>query len=232
MADPIDRALEEGRRRLTEAEGKEVLEAAGVPVPDYQVVADAEAAVEAAETVGYPVVVKVSSPAVEHKSEWADGAGVTLGNGDPDAVRAAARDVLAAGEETGTDVEVLVEAEADRPGATELIVGGTRTDSFGPTVLLGVGGVLAEVLEDTTHRLAPLTESEVRDALGELAGSDLLAGHRNRSPADLDALAAAVVDIGDLLVDREAIREVDVNPLLAGPDRALALDALVVLAEP
>lgn len=225
--DPVARA--EGRDTLTEAESKSLLADAGIAVPDGEVVANAGAAVAAAERVGFPVVAKVSAPGVTHKSEWADGAGVAVGLETPDAVREAAERILAAGDREGRDVDVLVEVGFDLDAGTEVIVGGVRKPAFGPTVLAGLGGVAAEVFEDTSHRLAPVSEREAREMFAELRAAELLRGYRGRPAADLDALAGVVRAVSDLLDARDEIREIDANPVLATPERAVALDALVVL---
>lgn len=239
--DPIEAARGAGRSQLTEAEAKRLLANAGVAVPEGRVVESAAAAVEAAEAIGYPVVAKVAAPAVLHKSEWADGAGVALGLASADAVEAAAGRILEAaataddgdGDPAATDAEVgvLVEEAVDAGDGTELIVGGLRDPSFGPVVLAGLGGVFAEVYEDTSHRLAPIDGAEARAAVGDLRAARLLEGYRGRPGADLDALADALRAVGDLVVDRPAIAEIDVNPVLALPDGAVALDAAVVLAD-
>ncbi|SFR63697.1 acetate--CoA ligase family protein [Halogeometricum limi] len=227
-ADPIDAAREDGRTTLTEAEGKRLLAEAGVETPRFEVCPDATAAVDAAETLGYPVVVKVSSPAVTHKSEWADGAGVAIGLDSADAVREAAEAILAAAAESGIDADVLVEEAMDVNAGTEVIVGGLRDPSFGPVVLTGLGGVFTEVFEDTSHRIAPVSHREARSAIEELQAATLLRGYRGSDPADVDAVAAVVKAVGDFVTDYP-IAELDVNPVLASADGAVALDALVVL---
>jgi len=229
--DPIDAALAEGRTALTEREAKSLVASVGVETPEARVVADPDAAVAAAGDLGFPVVLKVSSPAVTHKSEWGGGAGVALGLDSPDAVREAAGRILdrAAGE--GIDAGVLVERAHDTGRGTEVIVGGLRDRSFGPVVLAGLGGVFAEIYGDTSHRIAPVDRAEARAALGELVAAPLLEGYRGADPADLDALADVVATVGDLVCDRESIAEIDLNPVLATPEGAVALDATVHLRE-
>ena len=228
--DPIAAARAEGRTTLTEAEAKGLLAQAGVDVPAFHQAASVEEAAAAAEEIGFPVVAKVASPAVQHKSEWGGGAGVAVGLDSAGAVREAAGRILDRAAEEGIDAAVLVEEAADLDAGTEVIVGGVRKRSFGPTVLAGLGGVFTEVLSDVSHRLAPVDREEARSMIDELAGARLLTGYRGRPPADLDSLADVVVAVGDLLADREEVAEVDVNPVLATADGALALDALVVLS--
>lgn len=226
--DPIAAARADGRQTLTEAEGKRVLADAGIETPPFALCGTAEAAVEAAEDIGYPVVVKISAPSVTHKSEWADGAGVAVGLRSAEDVRTAANRVFEAADDRAIEAEVLVEAAVDIDAGTEVIVGGLRDPSFGPVVLTGLGGVFTEVFEDTSHRIAPIDVAEARAAIAELQAARLLEGYRGSDPADVAALAEVVATVGDLVTDFP-IAEIDVNPVLASADGAIALDALVVL---
>ena len=228
--DPIARARADGRTTLTEPEAKQLLAEVDVETPEGGVAATPSEAIDLAERIGYPVVLKVSSPTVTHKSEWGDGAGVAVGLGDDGAVREAADRILETAARRGIDAGIYVEAAADPQSGTELIVGGVRDPSFGPTVLVGMGGVFTEVYEDTAHRLAPLSNREARDALSELRAMRLLEGYRGRPPADVDALADTVSAIGELLARHEEIAEIDANPVLATSAGTIALDALIVLS--
>ncbi len=229
--DPIAAAQADGRTTLTEAEAKSLLADAGIETPAFSVAGGSDAAVEAAADIGFPVVVKVSSPSVTHKSEWADGAGVAVGLDSADAVREAAEAIFAAAEARDIDADVLVEEARDVDAGTEVIVGGLRDPSFGPVVLTGLGGIFTEVYEDTSHRIAPIDAAEAREAIEELTAIELLEGYRGRDPADVDALAEVVAAVGDLVDEHEAISEVDVNPVLTTSGGAVALDALVVLED-
>lgn len=225
---PIAAARADGRLTLTEAEGKQLLADAGVATPSFELCTTVEEAVESGAALGYPVVVKVSSPTVTHKSEWADGAGVAVGMASSDDVRAAAERIFEAAADQGIDADVLVETAMDVDAGTEIIVGGLRDPSFGPVVVAGLGGVFTEVFADTSHRLAPISHAEARAALEELQAADLLAGYRGNPAADVDALADVVAAVGDLVTEYP-IAELDLNPVLASSDGAVALDALVVL---
>ena len=227
--DPIARARAADRRTLTEAEAKALLETIGITTPESRVVEGVDEAIAAAEAIGYPVVVKVSAGEITHKSDWHDGSGVALDLGDESAVRAAATEILDGLAQAGVDGALLVEAAVETDRATELILGAARTPSFGPTVLLGLGGVVAEALDDVSHRLAPLTEADALEMMDELRGRALLDGYRGQRPVDHERLATAVVSLGELLVEHETIVEIDVNPLVVGGGEPIALDALVVL---
>lgn len=230
MTDPIAAAWADGRTTLTEAEGKRLLADAGVATPAFEECESVEAAVDAAEAIGFPVVAKVSSPTVVHKSEWAGGAGVAVGLDSASAVAEAASRIFEAAAERSVDASVLVEAARDLDAGTEVIVGGLQDPSFGPVVLTGLGGVFTEIYADTSHRIAPVDRREARSAVEQLQAARLLRGYRGRDPADVDALAAVVEAVGDIVVERD-VAELDVNPVLVTPDGAVALDALVVLPE-
>ncbi len=230
-SDIIEHVRDEGRTALTEEEAKGLFADIGIAVPAHAVATSVEEATTEAERIGYPVVVKVSSPAVQHKTEWAGGRGVQVGLIDEAAVREAAEDILAAADDQGIDAGVLVEEQLDTDPGTELIVGGVRDRAFGPAVLVGLGGIFTEIFEDTSHRLAPLSSAEARSAIEELQSVVLLDGFRGRPPADIDAIAETVSAAGDLLAEHDAIAEIDVNPLLATEDGVVALDALITLAD-
>ena len=227
--DPISAAEAAGQTTLTEAASKRLLRDAGIQTTAFAVAVDAEEAVAAAEDIGFPVVLKTASPAVTHKSEWADGAGVAVGLESPAAVVQAATDIEAAARAQQIESQLLVEEMRDTSAGTEVIVGGLRDASFGPVVLVGLGGVFTELFDDTSHRLAPLSHTEARSAIESLRAETLLTGYRGTPPADIDALAEVVTATGDLLVEREAITEIDLNPVLVTAEGGVALDALVVL---
>ncbi|MEB2344585.1 MAG: bifunctional acetate--CoA ligase family protein/GNAT family N-acetyltransferase [Deltaproteobacteria bacterium] len=223
----IEAALAEGRELLSEAEAKAVLAAYRVPVVETRVARDAEQAVELAEAIGSPVALKILSPDVTHKS---DVGGVALDLEGPGAVRRAAERmaerlrVLAPGAHlTGYTVQAM----ARRPGALELIAGIASDPIFGPVVLFGQGGTAVEVIADRAMALPPLNASLARELISRTRVSRLLAGWRQHPPADLDALAHALVQVAQIAVDLPEVVELDVNPLLADAAGVLALDARI-----
>ncbi|WP_207802914.1 acetate--CoA ligase family protein [Roseicella frigidaeris] len=212
---------------LTEREAKSVLAAYGVPVVEERLAADAEAAVAAAASLGYPVALKVESPDIPHKTE----AGVIrLGLADAAAVRAAHAAVLAnaARAAPGARINgVLVQPMV--PQGIEIVVGARRDPLFGPMVVVGLGGILVELLRDSATALAPVGEAEARAMLRRLKGYRLLRGFRGLPPVDEAALAAIIRRVGELAADqRERIAEIDVNPLICAGSRILAVDGLIV----
>ena len=224
-----DAASADGVAALPERESLALLAGVGVPVVDSRPVADASGAVEAALALGGPVAVKLDAPGLAHKT---DVGGVRLGLSGEAAVRAAAEDLLATGERlaaggAGRVRGLLVQPMAP-PGA-ELIAGIQRDPQFGPVVIVGLGGVLAEVLDDISLRLAPVSTEEALAMLVELRGAAVLDGVRGGPAVDREAVAALLVTLGRLAVARPDVREVDLNPVIAGPHGAVAVDALVVV---
>ncbi len=226
-------------RAIPERESLESLGSLGLPVVTWRAIpvvdvstgalaAAADATAEAATAIGWPVVVKLDARDLAHKS---DVGAVVLGLADPDAVRGAVVAVVGAGRRVGATIRgVLVQAMV--AGGTEVIVGARRDPQFGVVVLVGLGGVLAEVLDDVVIRLAPLTPSDVLSMIDELRGAAVLRGVRGRPAADLAALAQLICDLGRAMVDHPAWRDVDLNPVIAGPAGAIAVDALIVVDAP
>jgi len=229
--DPLAReAAVPARVALSERESLERLAAAGLPVTSVRAVAaddDGDGAVAAWRELGGGVVLKLDAPGLAHKTE---AGGVRLGLADEAAIRAAVGELAAAAASAGATLRSLLVEPMAAPGV-ELIVGGTRDAVFGPAVLVGLGGILAEVLDDVAVLLAPVTADEVRDRLETLRGAPILRGVRGRPGVDIDALARVVVAIGDLLVAEPSIVEIDCNPVMAGPYGAIAVDALIVVSQ-
>jgi acetyltransferase len=223
---PAGPATAEASRILPERESLELLRSAGIAVTAVAGVADAEAAVAAADRFGYPVAVKLDASDTAHKS---DIGGVRLGLTDAAAVRKAVGRIMAAGLAAGVDVRgVLVEPMAG-PGV-ELIVGLERDPMFGATVLVGSGGILAEILDDVAIRPVPIGRATAFAMIDELRSGPILAGARGTAPVDREALADLIVAVARLGVERPDIVEIDLNPVIAHAGGSVAVDALVVLA--
>ncbi|HEV7686501.1 MAG TPA: acetate--CoA ligase family protein [Acidimicrobiia bacterium] len=209
---------------LSEAESKALLARHGVPVPAEELVATAGEAVEAAERIGFPVVVKLCGAVIAHKSERGL---VKLGLRDRPAVEGAAVELLAAARPEDGDVGLLVGAMVS--GARELIAGFVRDDQFGPCVMLGIGGVLAEALGDVAFRLAPLDRVDADDLVDGLSNQALLGPVRGEPPVDRAALAEILLGLSAVGEGDERIRSIDLNPLIVSGGVPLAVDALVEL---
>lgn len=227
VSEPTTTRLE--HRIYTEIDAKHVLAGAGVPVLEEALVVDADAAVAAAERIGWPTVLKVVSPDITHKS---DIGGVALGLADPAAVREAFAAVTGNARAAMPDAAidgVLVTRMAE-PG-TELIIGGKVDPVFGPVIMVGWGGVYVEILSEVALRLAPIDVDGAHAMLQELKGAGLLTGARGREPLDVDAVARCLVAVSGFLAEqRDVVEELDINPLLVYPEGrgALAVDAVLV----
>ncbi len=213
---------------LTEGPSKALLEAYGIPVTRPTIARSPDDAVAAAEQIGYPVVLKVNSAEMTHKSE---AGGVATGLRGPRQVRSAYATIERSATAYDPDARidgVTVQPMAMSPGH-ELILGARRDPVLGPVILVGAGGTAAELLADTALELPPLNERLARRMLESLRMWPLLHGYRGRPGADLDALLETLMRFSYLIADCPEIAEVDVNPLLAGPDGVVALDARVIL---
>jgi acetyl-CoA synthetase (ADP-forming) len=207
---------------LSEAGSKELLGAYGVPFPSEQVVTTADAAVAAADALGLPVVVKLGGDGIAHKTERGL---VRLDLGSADAVRAAAEALLAAATPEDGEVHLLV---APMLRATrELIAGLHHDEQFGMTVMLGVGGILAEAVADVAFRLVPLTPEDADEMIDDLATRKLLGEFRGEPAVDRAAVADVLLGLSQAAGERPDIVAADLNPLLIVQGRPIAVDALV-----
>ncbi|MBE2185116.1 MAG: bifunctional acetate--CoA ligase family protein/GNAT family N-acetyltransferase [Anaerolineae bacterium] len=221
-------ARESGRTILTEYESKKVLTAYGIPTVPTTVAASEKAAVKAADDYGYPVVLKLNSETITHKT---DVGGVQLNLRDAAAVKAAFEKIKAsvtekAGAEHFQGVTVQPMETLD---GYELIIGSSIDPQFGPVLLFGSGGQLVEVFKDSALGLPPLNNVLARRMMSETRIYKALQGVRGRDPVDMNALEGLMVRFSQLVVEHPLIKELDINPLLASPERLIALDARVVL---
>jgi acetyltransferase len=200
----------------------QVLAGAGILTVAGRTCASADEAAIAAEDLGYPVVAKVLHPTLVHKTE---SRGVRLGLLDLPAVHAAAADLLT----LAPGAAVLIQRQAT---GIEVIIGGVRDPQFGPTVLVGLGGVFVDAIGDVALGLAPLHHDDAYRLLTDLRGYPVLTGARGAEPVDLDALAAVICAVGDLLAAAPAIAELDLNPVLAQTDGCVAVDWRILVENP
>ncbi|MGZ3397139.1 MAG: acetate--CoA ligase family protein, partial [Isosphaeraceae bacterium] len=217
-----------GRTVLTEPESKQLLAAYGIPTVKTVVAETLDAAVAAAENLGYPIVLKINSETIAHKT---DVGGVQLNLRDADAVRAAFRAIersvcQRAGAEhfQGVSVQPMIKLDG-----YELIIGSSLDPEFGPVLLFGAGGRLVEVFKDRSLALPPLNTTLARRMMEQTKIYTALRGVRGRRPVDIAALERLMVRFSHLVVEQKWIKEVDINPLLASPERLLALDARVIV---
>ena len=224
----IDAARAVDRQILTEFESKQVLSAYGIPVVDTKLAATEDDAVRAAKEIGFPVVLKLNSLTITHKT---DVGGVKLNLGDETAVREAFRSIqTAVGQKAGSkhfagaSVQPMIRAEG-----YELILGSSIDPQFGPVLLFGAGGQLVEVFRDRALSLPPLNTTLARRFIEQTKIFRALKGVRGRKPINVLALQELLVKFSRLVTEQRWIKEIDINPLLASPDRLLALDARIVV---
>jgi acyl-CoA synthetase (NDP forming) len=224
----IAEAVAGGRNALSEIESKRVLAAAGIATAVPEFAASADDAVKAAARIGFPVVLKVHSPDVSHKSE-VGGVALNLHN-EPqvreafDRIRRGLHERMPGARFEGVAVDRQAHA------GVELIAGISRDDRFGPLVVVGLGGIFVEVLHDTAMRLAPIDRDEAKAMLAELRGAPLLHGARGAAPVDIDAIADLLVRLSELAASRNDIIEMDLNPVVAYEQGISVLDARILIA--
>jgi len=226
--DIIDRAKNQGRTVLTEVESKQILEEAGIPTTRAQFAAGRDQAIAAAKQMGFPVVLKVVSPEISHKS---DVGGVKLNLRSEEEVGAAFDEIVAAARkaEPKAKVEGVSVQKMASPGV-EVIMGMTKDAQFGPVLMFGLGGVFVEVLKDIAFRIVPLEPRDARQMIREIQGFPVLEGVRGQPPADLAALESMLLRLSAFVEEHPEIAELDLNPVFAYKDGALAVDARIVLS--
>ena len=227
-ADAIESARRNGRQHLTLGEVEEVLDAYGIPLAESRFAGSADAAVEAAEEVGWPVVLKVEAPSVVHKT---DVGGVRLRLEGADEVREAFAGIEAAvglGWMEGVRVQRMVD------GGRETVIGMTNDRLFGPIIMFGLGGIHVEVLKDVVFRIAPISGVDAGEMVRSLRGDALLSGVRGEPPVAFDALEDVIQRVSQLVLDLPEIAEMDINPFLAFPqrERSVAVDGRIRLRDP
>jgi acyl-CoA synthetase (NDP forming) len=220
MQDIIRRARKDGW--VLEPEAKRMLSLAGIPVPDFRWAATLPEALAAAEDIGYPVVAKIVSPAIVHKSEVN---GVEVGLEDADALTDVFRDFSKLEGFAGVLVEPLV-------SGIELIIGAKIDYQFGPIILLGIGGTGVEIYQDIALKMAPLSDSDISSMVESLKGAKLLRGYRGAEPIDMPALIRLVHHFSVLVMDlADNIDTIDLNPVKCTGATCVVVDARIMLAK-
>ncbi|MDA0703915.1 MAG: bifunctional acetate--CoA ligase family protein/GNAT family N-acetyltransferase [Proteobacteria bacterium] len=223
----IETALIEGRSLMTEPEAKELLDAYGIPVALTRTAGSVAGAADAATGIGYPVALKILSPDISHKSDFG---GVALDIEDETGLHRAAKAMLARIAANAPQAHIdgfTVQQMIRRPKAHELLIGATVDPQFGPVILFGQGGTSVEVVADKALALPPLNMSLARDMIERTRIARLLHGYRDEAPADIDAIALTIMKVAQIVADLPEVIELDINPLLAGPDGVIALDARI-----
>ena len=223
----LAQAKQEKRTVLTEIEAKQILSQAGINCTDTRLATDKEAAVALSEEMGYPVVLKISSVDITHKS---DAGGVKVNLKDKAAVEKAYDDIMASC--TAKFPKANIEGVAVQGMAkigTEVIIGMTKDPSFGPVLMFGLGGIFVEVLEDVAFRIVPLDKNDASEMIQEIKGKKLLEGYRGEDPADIPYLEGILLKLSDLVDKTDGIAEIDMNPVFAYKKGAVVVDARIIL---
>lgn len=223
----LDKVKAEGRQALTAPEGKVLCDVYGIKVPKEGVAGNAEEAAKLASGMGFPVVMKIVSPDILHKTE---AGGVIVGVKSAEDAQAAYEKIIASAKAYKADASITgVQVQQMLTGGQEVIIGAVTDGSFGKLVAFGLGGVLVEVLKDVTFRLAPVTEEEALSMLDGIQAAEMLKGVRGGDPVDRAALADMIVRVSQLVNDYPEISELDLNPVFATKDGAIAADVRIVV---
>lgn len=227
MTSIIEAARSEGRTLLTEIEAKQMLEQAGIPVSPARLAKTRDEAIAIANELGYPAVLKIVSPQITHKS---DVGGVALNLRSAEEVAEAFDRIVASAKHHQPDatIEGVAVQRMEKPGI-EVIIGMTKDPQFGPVMMFGLGGILVEVLKDVAFRIVPLNERDARQMVHEIKGYPLLEGYRGQDPADVKALEQLLLKVSAFIEQHPEIAELDLNPVFAYKDGAIAVDARIVL---
>jgi len=218
----IEKAIKEGRTALSEHESKQVLAAYQIPITREVLVDNAEDLLKAAQEIGYPLVLKGCSAEISHKTEK----GLIKVDIRSDGEAREAFDKITT-DMGGNENSVLVQEMIK--GQRELVIGLTRDAQFGPCVMFGLGGIFTEILKDIAFRVAPLQKRDALEMMGDIKGHKILEAVRGMEPADLDALSDILMKVGQIGLENESVKEIDINPVILYGSKPVAVDALVAL---
>lgn len=223
----INQAKNDKRKILLENEAKIICAEYGIPVTKFEVAKSEGEAVAFADQIGYPVVLKIVSPDVVHKS---DAGAVKVNIKTPKEAAMAYAAIMENVKKYKPDAKIIgVLVQEMAPQSTEVIVGAVKDPQFGPTIMFGLGGIFVEILKDVNFRVAPLTIEDAKEMVTELKAAPLLKGYRNTPPVDLDALINILCNTSRLAMDHPEIKELDLNPIMAYQTGAKTVDARIIL---
>ena len=216
-----------GQNLLTEVESKELLKKAGIPVIETKLARSKKEAISLSKEMGFPVVLKISSLDVVHKS---DSGGVKLGLATATQVGKAYSEIISSVKQ-GYPQAVIegVSVQSMAPPGVEVIVGMNKDPQFGPVLMFGLGGVLVEVLKDVSFRIVPVSKRDAKEMTREIKGYPILEGYRGQPPASISALEELIVKVSQFVEQNPQIKELDLNPIFAYEDKAIAADARIIL---
>jgi acyl-CoA synthetase (NDP forming) len=223
----FNKAIKEGRSILTEFESKEILKEAGIPVIETRLAKTEEEAVSLSQEIGFPVALKIASPDVIHKS---DSGGVRLALNHMDEVKTAYNEIIESVSQQypGVLIQGVSVQKMARPG-TEVIVGTSKDPQFGPVIMFGLGGIFVEILKDVSFRIIPVDRRDALEMIKEIKGYPLLQGYRGKEPANISVLVEIILKLSSLIEKNPQIKELELNPIVAYGDGAVAVDARIIL---
>jgi len=226
ISELLKKKLESNQTVLTEFESKELLKEIGISIPDQKLTSTKEETVLAAKNIGFPVVLKLMAEDIVHKS---DTGAVKLNIKNEEETTNAFEELM----KIPSQAEKLISVQkmADEP-ITELILGMTTDAQFGPALMFGIGGILVELLEDVSFRIAPITEYDAREMIKEIKGFPILDGYRGKPKADIDAIVQTLLKVSDLVTKYEEIYEMDLNPVFIYDKGLICVDARIILKKP
>jgi acyl-CoA synthetase (NDP forming) len=223
----INQAKKEGRKVLLETEAKTICTQYDIPVTKFDLAKNEKEASEYADQIGYPVVLKIVSPDIIHKS---DAGGVILNLKTSTEVNIAYKKIIENAKKYKADAKIIgVLIQEMAPQSTEVIVGAIKDPQFGQTVMFGLGGIFVELLKDVNFRVAPINTEDAKEMITQLKAFPLLNGYRNTPPADIDALAEILCRVSRLIMENPEIKELDLNPVMAYPKGAKTVDARIII---
>jgi len=223
----LDKAKTEKRTVLTEFESKKLLERAGIPVVETRLVRTKRETISVSKEMGFPVVLKITSPDIVHKS---DSGGVKLGIANAtQASKAYSEIMLSIKQRYPSAIIHGLTVQKMAPPGIQVIVGMNKDPQFGPVLMFGLGGILVELLKDVSFRIVPVTKRDAAEMIREIKGYPLLEGYRGQEPANIDALQDIIVRVSQFVERTPEIKELDLNPIFAYRDKAVSVDARIVL---
>ena len=223
----IEKARKEKRTLLTEIEAKQLLKEAGIPVVETKLATSKEKAMAISEKLGFPVVMKIASVDVVHKS---DAGGVKLGLKTTTQVGKAYDEIMKSIKKAFPHARIQgVSVQTMAKQGAEVIIGMSKDSQFGPVLMFGLGGVLVELLKDVSFRIVPLQPRDASEIIRDIKGFPLLQGYRGSDPIDIANLENMLLKVSTFVENTPAVKELDLNPIFVYKDGAIALDARVVL---
>jgi acetyl-CoA synthetase (ADP-forming) len=223
----ISRAKQENRNSLLETEAKAICANYGIPVPKFEIATTRTEAIKLAEKMGYPVVLKIVSPQIVHKS---DVGGVVVNLQNSPAVEKAYDQILLNIKNNAPNSKILgIEVTQMAPPGVEVIIGSIKDAQFGQTLMFGLGGVFVELFKDVAFRIAPITEDEAGEMIAGIKSYPLLIGYRNTPPSDIASIKDILMKLSKMVMNHPEIKETDLNPTIVYQKGAKTVDARIIL---